>query len=448
MSFEPKLADVRFGCGLHPRIAPPATADDVLARLTGPDQAAQAYPIDRYADFQQRVVLERQLAQARNESRTAQRDMRDLQREARLDERRWLAQTLLRRVVTTDGFRERLTAFWADHFTVVGKGGLLRFGAAPYVEDTIRPYVAGSFPEMLRAVARAPMMLLYLDQVRSVGPNSKGGRGRGVNENLAREMLELHTLGTGGPYTQQDVRDFALLLTGLSYHPDQGFVFRDNMAEPGPETVLGVSYGGDKASLDDIDAALQDLALHPATALHLAHKLAVHFVGDDPQAELVVAMANAYTAAKGDLVPMYAAMLDHPMAWDGQGNVKQPLDFIGSALRVLDIRDLPLRQSDKLGLLLQQPLALMGQPWTRPEGPDGWPEADEDWITPQRLAGRLQWALNVPRVLTRTLPDPRDLLPAALARPAPEALSFAARAAQTRAEGVALILSSPAFQRM
>jgi len=244
------------------------------------------------------------------------------------------------------------------------------------------------------------------------------------------------------------VRDFALLLTGLSYHPDQGFVYRPNMAEPGAETVLGVSYGGDTATMGDIDAALQDLALHPATGTHLAWKLAVHFVGDDPDADMVVAMANAYVAAKGDLVPMYEAMLAHPAAWEGAGNVKQPLDFIGSSLRALDIRDLPLRQSDKLGLLLEQPMALMGQPWARPEGPDGWPEADEDWINPQRLAGRLQWALNVPRVLTRNLPDPRALLGQVLARPAPEALSFAAKAAETRAEGVALILSSPAFQRM
>lgn len=468
MPFDPLLAEVRFGCGRNPLIVPPKNLAEIIRRLTGPDTAAQAYPIARFTDLQARVALNKKLSQTekmdKSAAKSAARDQRRLRQDTRRDEMLWMAQGLLRRVTTGDGFRERLTAFWADHFTVVGKGGILRYGAAPYVEETIRPYVGARFGDMLRAVARAPMMLFYLDQVRSSGPNSGTGRNRGINENLAREMLELHTLGTQGPYDQADVSALALLLTGLSYSVEKGFVFRPAMAEPGPEIVLGVSYGDGEASLADIDAALEDLALHPSTALHLARKLAVHFVSDQPAPALVDAMTDAYLATHGDLIALYRAMLDHPAAWvqisqadhsgagAGQGgvagNVKQPVDFIGSALRALNISDLPLRQNDRLNMLFRQPLALMGQPWTRPEGPDGWPEADEDWITPQRLAGRLQWALNVPRVLMDRLPDPRDFVHQALAGPVPEALLFAAGAAQTRAEGVALVLASPAFQRM
>ena len=195
-------------------------------------------------------------------------------------------------------------------------------------------------------------------------------------------------------------------------------------------------------------AALDDLARHPATAEHLARKLAVHFVGDNPAPGLVAAMASAYRDGQGDLMAVYAAMLDHPAAWEGPGNVKRPVDFVGSALRALRVDRLPLRQSAKFDMLLHQPLMLMGQPWDRPEGPDGWPEADDDWITPQRLAGRLQWALNVPPVLLDRLPDPRDFVRDVLAPGVPEELLFAAHAAETRAEGIAVILSSPAFQRM
>lgn len=451
MSFSPRMADVRFGCGLSPSIAPPETLRDVIARLEGPDKSAMAHPVEDWTTFSKRIADYRSVRRSDGSDKAKARDLRTIRKDTRRDDLRWMGQTLLRRVTTNDGMRERLTAFWADHFTAMGRGAIQQFGAAPYVEEAIRPHLTGPFAKMLRAVATAPVMLRYLDQATSMGPTSDTGRkrGRGANENLAREMLELHTLGVGAGYNQADVTELAHLLTGLAITQEGGFIYRADRAEPGAETVLGVSYGSDgPGRLEDIYAALDDLAAHPETGMHLARKLAVHFVSDDPDPALIAAMAAAYRDSGGRLLTVYEAMLDHPAAWTGPGSVKTPVDFVGSSLRALNVNRLPVRQSSKMTLLLRNPMELMGQPWFRPEGPDGWPEEDADWITPQRLAGRLQWALNVPGVLVERLPDPREFVDAVLSGPVPETLRFAARAAETREEGIALILSSPAFQRM
>ncbi|WP_101067788.1 DUF1800 domain-containing protein, partial [Roseovarius salinarum] len=384
----------------------------------------------------------------------ARRDARRRKRGLRRDAARWAGQMLLRRALGEDGLRERLTAFWADHFTAVGKGALMRELHTPHVEQAVRPHVAGRFSEMVRAVATQPMMLRYLDQHRSVGPNSRAAeRNRrlgGLNENLAREMLELHTLGPAGPYDQADVRELAELLTGLTFNARDGFVFRADRAEPGAETVLGVSYGGRGGRLSDIHAALDDLATHPATARHIAKKLAVHFVSDAPAPDLVAHMAARFAAADGDLAQVYAAMLEHPAAWDPVArNVKAPVDFVGSALRALDIvpGHLPRDRPGEMRDTLLTPLALMGQEWARPLAPDGWPEDDAAWITPQRLAARLQWAMSAPFLLRKVLPDPRDFVHVALGARAPNDVIAAARASESRAEGIGVVLASPAFQR-
>lgn len=464
MRFDPQIADIRFGCGLSPQIAPPASAADMLARLTGPDVMAERFPIPPHTP---QIAQMRALRQARKlarrtesaaEKADAQEDVRTLRRTFR---NRWAeghGHTLLRRVQTQDGLRERLCAFWADHFTAIGTNNLLRLGHASYVEDAIRPHVAGHFAEMLRAVATHPYMLWYLDQASSMGENSAAARNkkraRGLNENFAREMLELHTLGVEAGYTQTDVLELAELLAGLSLSlkpGEEGFVFRNGFTEPGPETVLSVRYGGEgPGRLEDIVAVLDDLARHPATARHIAHKLALHFISDTPDPALVSALEAAYRDSDGHLPTVYAAMLDHPTAWSPERrNVKQPMDFIASSLRALDIhpKHIPLGDIGKMRRLFANPMALMGQPPGQPGGPDGFPEADIDWITPQGLAARLQWAMVVPFQLMRVLPDPRAFVDRALGPNAPEPIRFAARAAETRAEGVGLVLAAPAFQR-
>jgi uncharacterized protein (DUF1800 family) len=432
----------------------------MLARLAGPDHAAQAHPIpgtSTYLGIMQSVQVARKARRAAKgeaAQRKAKKAYRRMVRSVRANAAGWTGQMLLRRAVTEDGLRERLTAFWADHFTARGAGFVWPEAHLPYVETAIRPHVAGQFTDMLRAVCQEPLMLTYLDQSASAGPNSarvlKKGHG-GLNENFAREMLELHTLGAGGPYTQADVVALARLLTGLSYDLKRGFGYRPALAEPGPHILLGQSFGSSTPEVTHLHAALDMLARHPATARHLAHKMAVHFVQDHPDPDLTSAMEAAHLRSGGDLMAMTLAMLAHPAAWDTpRQNVKPPVDFIASALRALDIvpSHVPTGNPKLMAQLFLAPLQLMGQPSGAPPGPDGWPEADADWITPQRLAARLGWAMSAPFQLLRALPDPQAFAEAALGRALPDAVRTAATRAETRAEGIGLVLASPAFQRV
>lgn len=460
MQFDSDLAAIRFGCGLSPRVAAPASVTEMLTRLQGPDEMARRFLIASLEEASATVPeyrrLNRQRRQAENPAAQseAEQAFKALRRKNVQDRLRWHGQRLLRQVNTSDGLRERLTLFWADHFTAQGKSPATRMLAAPYAESVIRPHLTGRFEEMLIAVVTSPLMLHYLDQNRSTGPGSPAAKQRkgrdGLNENLAREVLELHTLGVDGPYSQTDVRELAELFTGLGLTRDNQFVFRPRMAEPGAETVLGQSYGGGRARLEQVLEALRDLARHPATARHIAWKLAVHFTADKPDPDLVEQLAARYQSTDGDLLAVYQALLEHPAAWAPKlANVKPPFDYVASACRALGLNEdqiAGLRPGQQRRLFLT-PLTPMGQRWGFSNGPDGWPEEDSAWITPAALAARLRWALAAPRQLTEPLPDPRQFAATALGHFADARVQFAAGAAETRAEAIGLVLSAPAFQR-
>ncbi|OSP56491.1 DUF1800 family protein [Pseudoruegeria sp. SK021] len=456
-AFDPILADIRFGCGLRPSGPDYDSARQMLRRLSGPDRMAARFVIPTFDAYRLHLLEAGQIGSASLPDDPAGRLAagRVLRNAVKADQTEWFRARLQRRLQTSDGFRERLVSFWADHFTAIGSGNFLVGMNTPYVEESIRPHVTGSFHTMLAAVTRAPMMLSYLDQHRSFGPNSPAAaastRPTGLNENLAREMLELHTLGVTGPYTQTDVRQLAELLTGLRFNVETGFRFAPQIAEPGPEIVLGTGYGGDAARIEDIDAALIDLARHPATAQHLSRKLAVHFLGDQPDETLITAMTARYMDTDGNLPAVYEVLLSHPSAWDpAPGNIKQPIDFIASSLRALGgtAAHLAVLDPKTVNRALLYPLSRMGQVWETPTGPDGWPEEDAAWITPLRLAARVDWSMTVPARIFRPLPDPRGLLDTALSGRAPKSLIFAVSAAEDRPSGVGVLLSSPAFQRM
>lgn len=430
-----------------------------MRRLSGKDHAAGLYKIEPFEEFAERIARVTALWKIRRANRSSEAADKATQeigvekRRARKAQQRWLWQALRRRAHTQDGLRERLAFFWGDHFTARGKVSVMKRATSPYIESAIRPHVAGYFADMLKAVTAQPVMLQYLDQKGSVGPESVAGQAKenGLNENLARELLELHTLGVGAAYAQADVTELAELLTGLTYSQEGIFGFQPKFAEPGAESVLGQSYGGGAASLADVHAALDDLARHPATARHLAQKMAVHFVSDTPDPALVAAMEACYIETGGHLGEMTHAMLAHPAAWAPEFvNVKQPVDFVGSALRALSVPNEALAVNDwkAIRLAFTVPMRLMGQTWEEPLGPDGWPEEDGEWITPQRFAARVDWAMSAPQGLVADLPDPRDFVTAALGRNVPDALLFAANAAEDKRTGVGLVLASPAFQRM
>jgi len=459
-SFDPQLAEIRFGYGLSPVVAPPVSVTAMLDGLIAPDAIANRFPIETFVQFRARMVAVEEQRDIRKKNRgtdlaaAARKRRNELNKEARVDMFGWLGQTMLRRAHTQTAFRERLVAFWADHFTAMGKRGLVRRATSPYVEDAIRPFVTGRFEDLLQAAVMHPLMLDYLDQRLSIGPNSvraekRGRKPGGLNENLAREVLELHTLGVNGPYTQTDVTELAELFAGLTFDARNGFKFRKDFIEPGPETVMGVAYP-DTQNAKQARAALRDLAVHPSTARHLAWKLAVHFVSDTPDPALIDALEAQYLDTDGSLMALYETLLAHPMAWQMPAtNMKLPIDFMSSALRALALStDAFADQPEKaMRRMFAAPLIRMGQPWERPIGPDGWPEEDPEWITPQGIASRVSWAMSVPEELMPTLPDPRVFAETALGTLADDTVRFAAAAAESKSEAIGIVLMSPAFQR-
>lgn len=456
MNFDPHIAATRFGTGLSARHAPPATLAALVAELEGADAAAARWPI---TPFRSVVPSFAELNAARAATRTddmtaaetAQAAYREMQIAAQQVRRDAFSALLARGARAEWTLRERLSLFWADHFTVRARAGFTRHMVQSYVEEAIRPNITARFGQMLFAVTIHPMMLIYLDQQSSSGPNSQFGRNRdrGLNENLARELLELHTLGVGGGYSQRDVTELAELLTGLFWRARDHSVFQPNRAEPGPETVLGRTYSSE-ARLSNIRDVCEDLAVHPATAQHMARKLAVHFVSDTPPENLVTELASVWMETGGDLLDVTRALIEHPASWtQTRAKVRRPIEYIIAALRALDVD--PAVWTDMNRAQMRRafglPLAAMAQPWNAPAGPDGWAEETANWVTPQAMATRIDWALTMPSVLSPDLPDPRDFVAHALGPLASRETAFAARAAEDRAAGIGLVLASPEFQR-
>ncbi len=455
-----EIAEIRFGLGLSPEHTPVSDPAAMVDRLMRFDNAAARWPIPNMAHtrptllYQQAVIRRGNLARREgdNEALALAEAERD-QVLAAQQERRWenFRHTIIRNVLAEDGLRERLSLFWADHFTIRVRNSRTTHMIAAFTEDAIRPYLAGSFADLLWAAVTHPMMMSYLDQITSVGPNSRFGRrkGMGLNENLARELLELHTLGVDGNYTQTDVRQLAELLTGLTYAPARGMYYAPNRAEPGSETVLGRTYAS-YADLSVLREVVTDIAVHPDTARHIAQKLAVHFVADTPDEDLVAFMAERFAATDGNLAEVYAAMLDHPAAWSTQlQKVKQPFGFVTSALRALGVGEDALLSAPVSAFrrFAYQPMKVMGQNWEHPVGPDGWPEEAEAWITPQGMAGRINWAMVVPQQVIPKLPEPSDFVRVALGQTPPESVVSITRSEAPIADKIGIILASPEFQR-
>ncbi|WP_245298787.1 DUF1800 domain-containing protein [Pseudotabrizicola sediminis] len=452
MTQDSTTAAFRFGYGLPLPANAPSEPASMLAVLRGADTMATKYPGPQLAD------LTETLLRADTMLRTSRRATGEAAKTARQDYRQAIARlegvtllaaktTIARALDAPDGFRERLVQFWADHFTTVARSRRDSPLPATLVEEAIRPYVTDRFADMLKAVIQHPAMLGYLDQSASFGPNSRIGqrRTKGLNENLARELLELHTVGSG--YGQDDVTQMAELLTGLTVGK-KGPTFDPRRAEPGPETVLGKIYDGDK--LETVLKALEDLAEHPATAAHVARKLAVHFVADQPNEGLVQALTDAWRNSGGDLLAVAESLLTQPASWSRlQEKARQPFDFTIAALRALglDGADVMRMADDAFRQMILHPLAAMGQPWQRPPGPDGWPEAAEVWITPEAMAARITWAMDMPSRLVNPLPDPAALMTTALGTHLGERLAWAVPRSETIREAVGLVLASPEFNR-
>lgn len=375
------------------------------------------------------------------ENGTAQSSFRERVRGEVREDVRQRIQTAAR---TDAPVAERMVHFWSNHFTVAVTRPQVGSLAKPFEDEAIRPHVTGQFVDMLRAVVRHPAMLLYLDNAISFGPNSPAGRrsGRGLNENLARELLELHTLGVDGGYGQNDVIALAKILTGWSISrlrdPDPGtFRYHDLAHEPGPKVLLGRVF--DRGGEAEGEAALQMLARHPSTAHHIATKLARHFLADDPPTSAIDALAQTFTDTNGDLTAVCRTMIALPQAWEPHfTKVRAPNDLLTAALRAFDVREADDRTIATLRLLGQVP-------WTAPS-PAGWPDDAAGWLGPEALMRRIDWSVAVAGLAQRTT-DPRQLLDVAIGPLASATTRFHVEGAPSTLEGIALVLSSPEFQR-
>jgi uncharacterized protein (DUF1800 family) len=374
--------------------------------------------------------------------------------DARRDSRRNLVQDTAHEFLartqwgaTTDaGFAERWALFWANGFTVSATKFQSAVFIGQYEREAIRPHVFGKFEDLAVAAEQHPAMLLYLDQAQSIGPDSRAGQRRnaGLNENLAREIMELHTVGADGGYTQADVTEFARALTGWSApslrDPDagaNGFVYRANVHEPGARTVLGKTHSeGEK---DQGETILRDLANRPQTARRLARKIAAHFVADDPPPSLVAKLEKAWMDSGGDLAVVARTLVTAPESWEPRpAKIKTPYEFIVSTHRALGTT--PQRPQP-----LQAALLSMGQPAFSAPSPEGWPDTAADWAGPDALVKRLDWSKAVADLAQST--DPDAVAAEALGVRLGERTRLAVARAESRPEALTLFLMSPEFQR-
>jgi uncharacterized protein (DUF1800 family) len=345
------------------------------------------------------------------------------------------------------GFVERLVAFWSNHFAVsVAKSNALRVAAGPFEREAIRPNALGKFAALLRAAESHPAMIFYLDNQNSIGPDAPPGKfaGRGLNENLAREILELHTVGVGSGYTQADVAELARVLTGWSVAGPESeagapgaFVYKPNWHEPGARQILGKTYA--QNGVDQAHAVLDDLARHPATARHIATKLARHFIADNPPADLVETLTRKFVESDGDLAVVASALISDDRAWSAKPTkIRTPLEFVVAAARVTGFQP-------KDANFYLQGLNMLGMPLWQPGGPNGFSDMSDTWASAEGMKARLDLASSMGQRM-RTA-DPVATMNAGLGATVSRDTRQAIERAESRGQALALLLMAPEFQR-
>ena len=454
------LAVTRFGLGARPGEIETAAHDpqgfliDQIRRdradLPQDGGETSVQRLAQMRDFQQQRKMEREQKDGQTAGQNVPQDkaraFKDAQRalRAKVDDD-FLARARLG-TNTPAAFRERWALFWANHFTVSATKQVTSVLIGPFEREAIRPNVFGSFENLLVASSTHPAMLTYLDQAQSIGPDSQAaGRrgGKGLNENLAREILELHTVGVDAGYTQADVTEFARALTGFSIGRDTEdragqFVFRDNAHEPGGRTIMGRRYG--EQGMKQGFSVLRDLAANPHTARHVCGKIARHFVSDTSPRSLTDRLEKRWISTGGDLAQVAKTLVQSPEAWSPtSAKFKTPYDFTLSTWRLIGAEPTAIER-------LAPILTGLGQkPFSAPS-PKGWADDAQTWAAPDALIKRMQWAQGFAAVVAdRT--DPNALAVSALGARLTPAVAKAVSRAETRREAFALLVMSPEFQR-
>jgi uncharacterized protein (DUF1800 family) len=363
------------------------------------------------------------------------------------------------RVTTDRPFVERLVAFWSNHLCVSTAAKVLVAPlAGSYERDAIRPHLLGRFEDMVLASAKHPAMLVYLDNFQSIGPGSRGGlRGRGrrgLNENYARELLELHTLGVNGGYTQQDVQELARILTGWTVgglqngaprlrgsasatQAEIGFAFQPLLHEPGARTVLGAKYADEGVAQGE--QVIRDLCRHPSTATFAATKLVAHFVSDEPPAAAVERIAGVFRSTHGDLRAVSAALIDVPQAWtDGSRKFRSPQDWLVAVLRAVS--------APGVNVMTLPVLRQLRHPLWAPQAPKGFGDTVQEWADPDSLLNRAELARTIARRMRDVGLDAAALLEVVDVGAGDPLRALLADTSIAAADRVALAIAGPAFQ--
>jgi len=429
--------------------APVRTAPD-LASAAAIAEAVRAFRQAGQSDPQQRQAARRRLVEiASAEARAA----------------------LEARATSTRPFVERLVAFWSNHLCVsVAAKVLVAPFAGSYERDAIRPHVLGRFEDMVLASAKHPAMLVYLDNFQSIGPISRAAQlarrqqgSRGLNENYARELLELHTLGVNGGYTQQDVQELARILTGWTIggllgpgramriagrgraqqtpprRDDDGgigFQFQDALHEPGARTVLGIRY--QEGGVSQGERVIRDLCRHSSTAQFVATKLVTHFVADDPPTAAVARIARVFRESDGNLLAVSRALIDLPEAWNADTRkFRPPQEWLVAVLRAFDV--------ETVGDMVIGVLRQLRQPLWSPQAPKGFADSTQEWADPDSLLNRAELARTFARRL-RVRDDPRVLLEVVDVADADPVRTLLSDSSIPAADRLALGIAGPVFQ--
>jgi len=478
MSLTLAIAMNRFGLGARPGKLPSGKTKNFLLDQLGafdPNSSAirglstRAQIAEQFQGYRSKS---RTLRRARENKSMAEEDrlaIEEQRKSSRRELRGHYADAVQARlsvaIESETDFVERLVYFWSNHFAISTEDLPVAAMAGDYEFAAIRPNILGKFADLLDAAILHPAMLLFLDQAQSMGPNSplaerianRRGRQFGLNENLAREILELHTLGVRTGYSQNDVTEFAKALTGLSIagliggpmrrlsrdRPIGEVFFAEPLHEPGSRTIMGKTYRGDGRA--QVKAIVADLATHPSTARHVATKLAKHFTSDNPPPSLVAKLEKNFLKTGGDLGSLYQTLIEAPEAWPQQWDVrnakfKSPWEWVVSSLRGLNARQLPGR--GRVAVAFRQ----MGQPIWKPGSPAGYADSNATWNGGSALMRRVDLAARLARNAGDML-DPRilgtELLPGVLSN---NTGMHIARA-ESPEQGLSLLLVSPEFLR-
>jgi uncharacterized protein (DUF1800 family) len=503
------VAAIRYGYGLQQDVTGAQNSDDLIHQLTEAGQNTPLFPLEG-VEARRQVVADyfsiRKVIDQRKKAGLADGDVnkalnRDVAERFNVDVSARIAQASL----SPFGFHERLATFWLNHFTVSADKNIENKLLVPLFEaEAIRPHLGGHFSTLLKEVSLHPAMIVFLDQAQSIGPNSKVGlkkKDGGSNENFAREVMELHTLGVGTGYTQNDVRQLSLLLTGVTFDRLAVAAGYDvNRAEPGSFKVLGKTYVRSPEPFLNAIAALEDLARDERTMAHVSRQLYAHFIDEKIDDTAVDAMVAAWKQGDGYLPDVYRAMLQSSHAWDEPGQkFKLPFDYVVSTLRavgatkdtimgedaqprgalVMPVINVDAAKTTASPMMMdaksadgasmqpqmagavkpspapKQPLGRqaanvitsLGQPIWRPSDAAGFSDKSDHWFSASQLSQRIQWARRLTNQMNETTADPRQFVKLVLADYARDDTIRVVSQAPNRKAGLVMALVSPEFNR-